>query len=253
MEIGLDYMQMRASAQYYGLRWAGIGLLIGGVLLVLVGLAYYGNIYWLRANVGDYAAQRPGLERLDADSVAQPSNGSLVSPLVLPAESYSATAQRLGFTPLSQADAKPLGTLTPAERLIVPELGINVKPAETGLSGQALVMQASVEDIERYASIQANPGERGAMWFFGEVGSGARSFGGLRNAPEILAAGEDVMVFVDSGPQVYLYAATHTDVMPIEELRLSSIDRATIHLVVPVPSGLFDHFLVMTGELVGVK
>lgn len=253
MEIGLDYMQMRASAQYYGLRWAGIGLLVGGVLLMVVGLAYYGNIYWLRANLDEYATQRPGLEKLGAESMPGVAEGTSVSPLALPAGSYSATVQRLGFAPLAQSDVKPIGTLAPAERLIIPELGINVKPSETGLSGETIIDRASVIRPERYASIQANPGERGAMWFFGEVGSGAGSFSSLENAPEMLAKGEDVMIFVDSGPQVYLYAATHTDVIATDELRLSSTDRATIHLVVPVPSGLFDHFLVLSGELVGVK
>ena len=254
MEIGLDYMQMRSRAQYYGLRWTGIGLLAAGIVLVLVGLAYYGNLYWLRSNVADYAVQRQDATLLQGAAAPEAGDGAVVSTYALPAGAYAETVERLGFTPLSSKDdAKPLGSQRPAERLIAPELGINVKMNQVNFTGATVASQAGGIPAAEYASVQANPGELGALWLFGPAGQGADTFNGLNGAAEALTEGEDLLIFVNNGRQVYLYGATHTDVIPAADLRLSSADRATIHLAVPTPAGLYDHFLVLSGELVGVK
>lgn len=254
MEIGLDYMQMRTQAQYYGLRWAGIALLVTGVLLVVVGAAYYGNLYWLRSSVDDYAVSRSDTIQLAADEAPQaPRDGKIVSPLALEPGAYTDTAAGLGFTPVTQSDARPLGTLPAAERLIVPELGINVKMHQASLTGGAILAHSNAMGSDGLEVLRANPGERGALWFFGESGQRADNFGGLTKAPELLTKGEDILIFVDNGSKTYAYAATHTDVFRAADLRLSGSERATIHLTVPVPSGLYDHFLVLSGELVGVK
>ena len=254
MEIGLDYMQMRTQAQYHGLRWAGIALLAAGALLVVLGLAYYGNLFWLRSNVADYAASRSDTVQLAANEAAQaPPEGAIVSPLALRPGAYTDAADGLGFIPVTQSDARPLGTLPPAERLMVPELGINVKMAQAGLTGEAILAHSNAIGSADLDILQANPGERGALWFFGEPGQHADKFGGLTRAPELLDEGQDILMFVDNGARTYVYAATHTDVFPYADLRLSGGQRATIHLTVPVPAGLYDHFLVLSGELVGVK
>lgn len=254
MEIGLDYMQIRTQAQHYGLRWAGIGLIAAGTLLIIVGLAYYGNIFWLKSTVGDYAAKRSDVVRPPSSAAPQsPSSGQIVAALALPPGSYNEAVERLGFTPLGPNDASDLGTLPNAERLIVPELGINVKMSHTDVTGASILNSAKGKDADNISVVQANPGERGALWFFGEAGQGANTFGGVQTAPELLEEGEDILMFVSNGSQVYLYAATHTDVIAADEMHLSGSDRSTIHLTVPVPPGLFDHFLVLSGELVGVK
>ena len=254
MEIGLDYMQMRTQAQYYGLRWAGIALVAVGALLVVVGIAYYGNLYWLRSNVDDYAAQRQNTTRLSASEAPRaPQEGMIVSPLALDPGAYSDTVAGLGFTPLAQSDARPLGTLPPAQRLMVPQLGISATIDPKFPTGGAIVSHSNAIDSDGLDALRANPGEKGAMWFFGEAGQRVNDFGGLTKAPGLLTDNKDILMYVDNGSGIYLYAATHTDVFPAGELRLSGSERATIHLAVPVPSGLYDHFLVLSGELVGVK
>ncbi len=254
MEIGLDYMQIRTQAQHYGLRWAGIGLLITGIALIIVGLAYYGNLFWLRSNVDDFAAQRSDAIRLQtSDMPRAPEGGSIVSSMAFPPGAYDESISQLGFTPLAPVDAQPLGTLPPAHRLIVPELGINVRLNQTGITGASILNGAKGKDPANVDVMQANPGERGALWFFGEAGRSANNFEGLENAGDLLREGEDILIFVDNGSAIYLYAATHTDVIPDDELHLTGSHRSTVHLTVPVPPGLYDHFLVLSGELVGVK
>ena len=254
MEIGLDYMQMRAQAQYHGLRWAGIALLAVGVLLVVAALAYYGNLYWLRSNVDDFVGRRQDATQVAASQALQaPPDGEIVSQLALRPGAYADTMAGLGFTPLSQSDAQPLGTLPPAQRVMVPELGISVKTSQTSLTGGAIVAHSNAADSDGLDLLRANPGERGAMWFFGEAGQRANNFQGLTTAADVLAGGGDILIYVDNGSGIYVYAATHTDVFQASDLRLSGSERATIHLAVPVPSGLYDHFLVLSGELVGMK
>ena len=247
-------MQMRAQAQYYGLRWAGIGLLIVGVFLVLAGIAYYGNLYWLRSNVDDYVGRRQDTVRLAPEAAPQaPPEGRIISAWALQPDAYANSAESWGFTSLPQSGASPLGALAPASRLVVPELGIDVKLDRASLTGSDIVAQSSAMDGPGLDTLRANPGERGAMWFFGDAGQHANNFGGLTRAAGLFSRGEDILIFVDNGSTNYVYAATHSDVFRASDLRISGSERATIHLVVPVPSGLYDHFLVLSGELVGVK
>ena len=254
MEIGLDYMHMRSRAQHYGLRWTGIAILLVGMGLALSGGIYYGYIFWLRAELGDYAAQRQDvavIENVGAQSNA--AEGVTVAALTLPAGAYPEQIEQLGFIPMQSDAAAALGTQLPATRLSIPSLGIDAKSAALRVTGASVVNYASGINPSGQLATSANPGERGAMWFFGPAGKGSNSFGGLTKAPELLVDGEDVLLVVGNGSQEYLYLGTHTDVIHSSALQLSSTDRATVHLVVPVPTGLYDHFLVLSGELVGMR
>ena len=254
MEIGLDYMHMRSRAQHYGLRWAGIAILLIGISLALAGGIYYGYIFWLRAELGDYAAQRQDvvvIENVEAQSNA--AEGVTVSALTLPAGAYPEQVEQLGFIPMQSDAAAALGTQPSATRLSIPSLGIDAKSASLSVTGASVVNYTSGTNPSGQSATSANPGERGAMWFFGSAGKGSNSFDGLTKAPDLLVDGEDVLLVVGNGSQEYLYLGTHTDVIHSSALQLSSTDRATVHLVVPVPTGLYDHFLVLSGELVGMR
>lgn len=254
MQIGLDYMQMRTRAQYYGLRWTGIALLAVGCLLAAAGIAYYGYLYWLRASLENFETQRADAQLIDVAATTGDDGGTGVSIVALPSGSHTEALAELGFTEMPSSAAWPVGTQPPATRLIVPNLGIDSRLDEVTVTGSSITNFASGENpAPGYARVAANPGERGAVWLFGPAGTGVRSFGGLTRAPGILDEGKDVMMFLDTADRDYLYSATHSEVIPAEDLRLSSTDRATIHLVVPVPSGWYDHFLVLSGELVGVR
>ena len=255
MEIGLDYMQMRSHAQYIGLRWAGVLTLAAGILIAAMGIAYYGHFFALRAALADYPAHRDDTTLLGEDVAPAPASGRIVSArALLPGVSDAAIAE-LGFTPMPQEAAWPVGTQPPIQRLKVPKLGINMKQEELLRIGDEAVSgnYDAGADPEVLAAISAHPGERGAMWLFGPPGQGNDAFGSLTLAPELIAANEDVLIFVGNGDVEYAYSATHTDVIPRSELRPNSSGQATIHLAVPVPVANPDHLLVMSGQLVGVK
>lgn len=254
MQIGLDYIQMRTRAQYYGLRWAGISLLAVGGILAAAGIAYYGYLYFLRASLDDYEALRHDATLLEAAAPAGTDGGTGASIVALPDGAHSARLVELGYSEMPSAAAWPVGTQPPASRLIVPALGIDARLDEVSVSGSSIARYASADNpAAGYSSVTANPGERGAMWLFGPSGAGVRSFGSLTRAPRLIAEGEEVLMFVNTSDRDYLYAATHSEVVRDTELRLNSSNRATVHLVVPVPNGWYDHFLIVSGELVGVR
>lgn len=254
MQIGLDYMQMRTRAQYYGLRWAGISLLAIGGILAAAGIAYYGYLYFLRANLDDYEALRQDATLIEAAAPAGASGGTGASIVSLPAEAYSQRLAELGYTEMPSSAAWPVGTQPAASRLIIPALGIDTRLDEVSVSGDTIANFAAADNpAAGYASVTANPGERGAMWLFGPSGSGVRSFGNLTRAPRLITEGDELLMFINSSERNYIYAATHSEVVRDTDLRLNSSDRATIHLVVPVPNGWYDHFLILSGELIGVR
>lgn len=253
MQIGLDYMQMRTRAQYYGLRWAGISLIAVGGILAAAGIAYYGYLYSLKASLDGYETVRQDATLIQAAN-ADDADGTGASIVSLPEGAYSQRLEELGYTEMPSSAAWPVGTQPRASRLIVPALGIDATLDEVSVSGDSIARYAAAGNpAARYPSVTANPGERGAIWLFGPVGSGVRSFGNLTRAPRLITEGDELLMFVNTSERNYLYAATHSEVIPAADLRLNSSDRATVHLVVPVPNGWYDHFLIVSGELVGFR
>ncbi len=254
MQIGLDYIQMRTRAQYYGLRWAGISLLAIGGILAAAGIAYYGYLYFQRASLDDYEALRQDATLIESAAPAGTAGGTGASIVSLPPGAHSQHLAELGYTEMPSSAAWPVGTQPTASRLIIPTLGIDAKLDAVSVSGRSIARYAAADNpAAGYSSVTANPGERGAMWLFGPTGPGVRSFGSLTNAPGLITRGEELLIFVNTSERDYLYAATHSEVVPAADLRLNSSDRATIHLVVPVPNGWYDHFLILSGELIGFR
>ncbi len=254
MQIGLDYMQMRTRAQYYGLRWAGISLLAAGGILAAAGIAYYGYLYFLRASLDGYETLRQDTTLIEAAAAPGTEGGTGASIVALPEDVHAQRVAELGYTEMPSSAAWPVGTQPPASRLIVPALGIDARLDEVSVSGSSIANYAAADNpAAGYASVTANPGERGAMWLFGPAGSGVRGFGNLTRAPHLITEGDELLMFVNTSDRDYLYAATHSEVVRAADLRLNSSDRATIHLVVPVPNGWYDHFLILSGELVGFR
>ena len=249
-------MQIRSRAEHYGLRWTGIALLLVGLGLALAGGSYYGYIFWLRSGLDDYSAERPGLVQVqvvEAAALPAAAGSVTVREWALAPGIYDRQVAKLGFTPLSDAAGASPDSLPPAADLRVKALDIKVS-VETLHSAEESVASYAMDSISAgQLDGFANPGERGAMWLFGPAGGGPYGFGNLTRAPQHLAGTEGLPIIVSSDEQDYLYLATHTDVIPASDLALSSADRATVHLAVPVPDGLYDHFLVLSGELVGVR
>ena len=163
-----------------------------------------------------------------------------------------------GFTLMEFNQAAPVGSLPAATRLIIPEIGVSSSVTELAIRdlGDSRSYETPVNAVGHIPEV-ANPGEAGSSWFFAHlespiVGEGS-VFYNLTQIPDMLGSGQDIFVIADTGSRQYLYRITSTEVMHQDELRLFNSGWASIHLVSCVPRLVYDHRLVVTGELVGVK
>lgn len=103
-----------------------------------------------------------------------------------------------------------------------------------------------------------NPGERGNAWYFGHLESPIKGEGNvfhrLPEIPDLLRDGDDVFVELESvDGHIFLYKTTRTEVMHEDDLELYGSDTAQLTLVACVPRLIYDHRIVVTAELVGIK
>ena len=103
-----------------------------------------------------------------------------------------------------------------------------------------------------------NPGELGNAWYFGHLESPIKGEGNvfhrLPEIPDLLRDGDDVFVELESvDGRVFLYRTTRTEVMHEDDLELYGSDTAQLTLVTCVPRLVYDHRIVVTAELVGIK
>ena len=191
----------------------------------------------------------------------------------------------LEYEPLSQAEAALLrrfqpvhasegamrGTLPPPDRLIVQAIGID--SSVTALEILDLGDRKAYEtpnNVVGHIPSTSSPGELGSQWLFGHLESPIAGEGNvfinLPKIPSLLREGEEVFAVVESGPKSYLYKLTeavvvHQDDMSLNYRRLREQKpglaqltpaNANLHLVACVPSLVYDHRIVVSGELVGI-
>ena len=103
----------------------------------------------------------------------------------------------------------------------------------------------------------ADAGEAGTWWIFGHsespISREGAVFFNLQKVPEMLRNGEDVFIVTDNGINQFLFKATSSQVIHQNDLRLDSTPEADINLVSSVPRLVYDHRLVVSGDLIGVR
>lgn len=103
-----------------------------------------------------------------------------------------------------------------------------------------------------------NPGEIGNAWYFGHLESPIKGEGNvfqrLPEIPDLLRDGDNVFVELESEDgRTFLYKTIRTEVLHEDELELYGADVAQLTLVACVPRLVYDHRILVTAELVGVK
>ena len=182
------------------------------------------------------------------------------NPLAYEPPAYVAQTLLRGFTPVHPSQAYPLGSQVAPRRLIlIPDLAIDsqVTPLRILSLGDSRAYETPQNAVGHIPE-SANPGEQGSAWFFGHLESpllgGGSVFYDLPKVPGLLRQGKEVYIIADSGTRQYLYQVTLTRVVHQDDLKLdSTTDQATIQLVTCVPRLVYDHRLIVTGQLVGVK
>ena len=168
-----------------------------------------------------------------------------------------------GFLSLSADRGEPRGTAPDAAHVAIPSIGVDSAVANLAILdlGDRREYETPNKIVGRIPQ-KANPGEIGATWLFGHLESPIRGEGDVfRRLPEIpnlLKMGDPVYVEVrnEAGDE-FLYQITETKVVHRDDLAPyvygEDPDKAVITLVACVPRMVYDHRILVIGELVGVK
>ncbi len=176
---------------------------------------------------------------------------------------FQESALLSGFTPVDFRNLALDDVLPAATRLMVPSVGINSTVDELQILdlGGSRAYETPANTIGHIPET-ANAGEMGSAWFFGHtqspIGGEGSVFNNLTKIPEKLHNGEDVFIITDNGGHQFLYRVTSSAVVAQEDFSQEDFQQyesseATIHLVSCVPRWVYDHRLIITGELVAEK
>jgi len=180
------------------------------------------------------------------------------NPLSFESASYRERILLQGFNAVDLDQGLALNSGSAATRLIIPSIDV-----DTGIDELAILDLGGSRAYETPTNTvghipeTANAGEAGSGWFFGHTESPIQGEGSvflnLSKIPGMLQNGEDVFVVTSNGEHQYLYRITSSRVVPQEEMMLHDTGQATLHLVSCVPRLVYDHRLIVSGELIGVK
>ena len=152
----------------------------------------------------------------------------------------------------------PGGATAPARRISIPTIGVDTSVKELAIVnlGDSRAYETPKNTVGHIPET-SNPGEIGNGWFFGHLESPIKGEGSVfRRLPDIseyLKNGDPVYVSIESEDGEYLYQVTSTRVVHQDELKLYSEDGAVITLVACVPRLVYDHRILVTANLVGIK
>ena len=160
------------------------------------------------------------------------------------------------FTPIDADGAFTPGSRLASTRLSVPSAGIDAKVVELKVADLDGVRSYQTPDkTAGHIPETANAGEAGSAWFFGHtetpiMGEGSVFFN-LVEIPKLIKEGRDVFATAESEESQYLYRLVSSQVVHEDDIRLYDSGGATIHLVSCVPRLVYDHRLIVSGELIG--
>ncbi len=267
MEAGYDYLFFRSRLQRRVARFTGIFLLVFGFLLLASGGAYYGYSAKAKSDLDSLAAV---LEPRTVNSIT----GSIVSNISLfPGKAITPDSwdnlygyepaylreQALlsGFSPIGDSSIA-IVDIPSSTRILVPSIGVDSTISELSILdlGDSRTYESPNNTVGHIPE-SADAGERGTSWFFGHTESPISREGSvffnLQKVPEKLRNGEDVFIITDNGANQFLYRATSSQVVHQDDLRLDGMLGADINLVSSVPRFVYDHRLVVSGELIALR
>ena len=272
MEAGYDYLLIRGRLPRRIVRFTGIFLLVLGFLLLASGGAYYGYSANAKSNLDDLVAVlEPEVfqpRQVDTISGSSAANVSLFPGTALTADSWNnlygyepayLREQTLldGFSPIGKSGIA-IADIPPSTRILVPAIGVDSTISELSILdlGDSRAYESPNNTVGHIPE-SSNAGEKGASWYFGHTESPISREGSvffnLQKVPEKLRNGEDVFIITDNGTNQFLYRATSTRVVHQDDLRLDATPRADINLVSSVPRFVYDHRLVVSGELIALR
>ena len=273
MEAGYDYLHIHGRLQRHIASFTGIFLLVFGFLLLASGGAYYAYSANAKSNLNDLSTVMVPMVPVVPRSVDSITGSSASNITLFPGKAISADSwgnlydyepayikeQALldGFLPIAESGAT-LTDIPSSTRIIIPKIGVDSTISELGILdlGDSRAYE-SPDNTVGHIPESANAGEPGTSWFFGHTESPISREGSvffnLQQVPDKLRNGEDVFIITDNGINQFLYKAFASQVIHQNDLKLDATPDADINLVSSVPRFVYDHRLVVSGELIALR
>ncbi|MCH7997560.1 MAG: sortase [Chloroflexi bacterium] len=264
--VGKDFPALRAMRTCSKGRWVSLGMITLGVLMLGTVGGYYLYSVIARSQLGalEYTVPLDVTDQSGGFSSIYP--GSLVpslswdDPRWTDVDYDSNSSLFEGFTPVDGSGLPPeAGRLSAPTRIEIPAIGLgsNVKALEVINYGDARGWETP-KDVVGHIPTTNNPGEAGNGYLFGHLQSPIRGegsvFRNLTRVPDLLRKGQDVyIVLYNEEDTAYLYQIVQTEVVKASDFAIEHTPDATITLVSCVPEYVYDHRLLVTAKLVGVK
>lgn len=252
METERDYPLLRNGFRGHLARNFAVLLIVVGVVLLAISGAYYVYAYKARSDLKDlnFSASAPPVSHVQSQ-VGNISEAAIISEL-------DQDSGLEGFKPVNGKEAALPGTLSKPLQILIPAIGVDAKVTELQILdlGDSRTYETPKFTVGHIPET-LNPGEKGASWLFGHLESPLTNEGSvfyrLPEVPMLLNRGETVHVILTSESGSYLYKVSSTQVVHESEISLFQTPGSTIQLVACVPRLVYDHRLIVGGELVGVR
>jgi len=260
-----------------GIRTLGLCLLLVGLLLFLgLGLFYARKIYVsgpsAASNISITNLNSPPTSIVSSDELGTRYQTAFLGTELNP--KYWGQMLWAG-SDLPQGDVLPegfrsiyhFGTYEPrgarADRIVIPSIGV-----DSEIHGLAIMDTGDSREYETPKYVvghipeTANPGEQGNGWYFGHLETPIQNEGNVfQGLPQLsvklrryIETGEDpiyVMLYTAKGG--FLYQVVSTAIVHRDDLQLYDSNQSQITLVTCYPRWIYDHRLLVTAELVGVR
>ena len=267
MEAGYDFLLIHGRLQRRIASFTGIFLLVFGFMLLASGGAYYAYSANAKSNLDDLAVVMPprAVNSITSTTAAEVSlfPGEAISadswnrPFAYEPGHIKEQALLAGFSPIGDSGVT-LTEIPSSTRILIPIIGIDSTISELSIldMGDSRAYE-SPDNTVGHIPESSNAGEPGTSWFFGHTESPISREGSvffnLQQIPEKLRNDEEVFIITDNGINQFLYRATSSQVVHQNDLRLVSTPEADINLVSSVPRFVYDHRLVVSGELIALR
>tara|TARA_B100001750_G_scaffold241328_1_gene252558 strand:- start:248 stop:1069 length:822 start_codon:yes stop_codon:yes gene_type:complete len=270
-ETGTDYIAVKSGRPSKKRRWISIVTICLGLILLILGGGYYVYASIARSDLSNLEYPRDSDQDrrdsgLSANKFAQLYPGKVLpglywnDPRWTDVQYYDYASALEGFRPVEVSSGSPrLKDLSSPVRIEIPSLSIDssIKALEIKEMGNVRAWETP-KNIVGHIPTTANPGENGTVYLFGHLQSPLRGEGSVfRDLPQIpvlLRQGEEVYLILHNTDQTeFLYEVTHTNVVKASSFRLDETDSSVVTLVSCVPKYVYDHRLLVTASLVGIK
>ena len=270
MEVGKDYIVLRALRSWRKRRLLAYSMIaVGAVIIVAAGgFLIYASI--ARSNLDDLEVTVPG-EDLPTGTLLDSNFISIYPGNRLPSVYWSDprwadvdydayTAAYDGFTPMDTGlPSGSTGPLAAPGMISIPAISLDstVKTLSIIDLGDTRAWETP-KNVVGYIPETAKPGETGNSYLFGHLQSPVKGEGSvfrkLPLIPDLLRQGEKVYIILyNEAGTAYLYQVFHTTVVHKDTFALEPSSEAVVTLVTCVPDWVYDHRLLVSARLVGVK